>query len=196
MANKTQLGIGVVIAVLVAAYFGSDLNQARNESTQQEKTQYSTQQNNYTESHYSENQNHSNNQSNTQLDQPSHHSQIESGKSSQNRHGLEVIRKAFDSKLSNVQVQSVGHVKALLRDDNEGSRHQKFILALDNGLTVLVAHNIDLSPRIDNLKKGDTVEFFGEYEYSNQGGVIHWTHHDPQKRHEDGWLKHNGKTYS
>lgn len=196
MANKTQLGIGAVIAVLVAAYFGSDLNQARNESTQQEKTQYSTQQNNYTESHYSENQNHSNNQSNTQLDQPSHHSQVESGKSSQNRHGLEVIRKAFDSKLSNVQVQSVGHVKALLRDDNEGSRHQKFILALDNGLTVLVAHNIDLSPRIDNLKKGDTVEFFGEYEYSNQGGVIHWTHHDPQKRHEDGWLKHNGKTYS
>lgn len=197
MANKTQLGIGAVIAVLVAAYFGCDLNQARNESTQQEKTQYSTQQNNYAESHYSENQNHSNNQSNTQLDQPSqHHSQIESGKSSQNRHGLEVIRKAFDSKLSNVQVQSVGHVKALLRDDNEGSRHQKFILALDNGLTVLVAHNIDLSPRIDNLKKGDTVEFFGEYEYSNQGGVIHWTHHDPQKRHEDGWLKHNGKTYS
>ena len=196
MANKTQLGIGAVIAVLVAAYFGSDLNQARDESTQQEKTQYSTQQNNYTESHYSENQNHSNNQSNTQLDQPSHHSQIESGKSSQNRHGLEVIRKAFDSKLSNVQVQSVGQIKALLRDDNEGSRHQKFILALDNGLTVLVAHNIDLSPRIDNLKKGDTVEFFGEYEYSNQGGVIHWTHHDPQKRHEDGWLKHNGKTYS
>lgn len=196
MANKTQLGIGAVIAVLVAAYFGSDLNQARDESTQQEKTQYSTQQNNYTESHYSENQNHSNNQSNTQLDQPSHHSQVESGKSSQNRHGLEVIRKAFDSKLSNVQVQSVGHVKALLRDDNEGSCHQKFILALDNGLTVLVAHNIDLSPRIDNLKKGDTVEFFGEYEYSNQGGVIHWTHHDPQKRHEDGWLKHNGKTYS
>ena len=196
MANKTQLGIGAVIAVLVAAYFGSDLNQARDESTQQEKTQYSTQQNNHTESKYSENQNYSNNQPNTQLDQPSHHSQIESGKSSQNRHGLEVIRKAFDSKLSNVQVQSVGHVKALLRDDNAGLRHQKFILALDNGLTVLVAHNIDLSPRIDNLKKGDTVEFFGEYEYSNQGGVIHWTHHDPQKRHEDGWLKHNGKTYS
>ncbi|MEK7738664.1 MAG: DUF3465 domain-containing protein, partial [Pseudomonadota bacterium] len=95
----------------------------------------------------------------------------------------------------NVQVQSIGRVKAVLRDDNEGSRHQKFILALDNGLTVLVAHNIDLAPRIDNLRKGDTVEFFGEYEYSNQGGVMHWTHHDPKRRHQDGWLKHNGKTY-
>lgn len=111
------------------------------------------------------------------------------------QNGLEVIRKAYDAKLSNVQVQSIGRVKAVLRDDNEGSRHQKFILALDNGLTVLVAHNIDLAPHIDNLRKGDTVEFFGEYEYSNQGGVMHWTHHDPKRRHQDGWLKHNGKTY-
>lgn len=56
-------------------------------------------------------------------------------------------------------MQSEGRVKAILRDDNEGSRHQKFILSLNNGLTILVAHNIDLSPRIENLKKGDVVEF-------------------------------------
>ena len=86
-------------------------------------------------------------------------------------------------------------MKAVLRDDNEGSRHQKFILSLDNGLTILVAHNIDLAPKIENLRKGDMVEFFGEYEYSAQGGVIHWTHRDPNHRHEDGWLKHNGKIY-
>ncbi|MCG5357315.1 DUF3465 domain-containing protein, partial [Acinetobacter seifertii] len=23
----------------------------------------------------------------------------------------------------------------------------------------------------------------------------HWTHHDPQNRHENGWLKHNGRIY-
>lgn len=84
---------------------------------------------------------------------------------------------------------------AILKDDNEGSRHQKFILELNNGHTVLVAHNIDLAPRIPNIQKGDMVEFFGEYEYSEKGGVIHWTHHNPGRKHIDGWLKYQGRTY-
>ena len=114
----------------------------------------------------------------------------------QDAQGVQLIERAFERKQSDLQVRASGQVIAVLADDNEGSRHQKFILKLNNGQTVLVAHNIDLAPRIANIAKGDTVEFFGEYEYSNQGGVIHWTHYDPQKRHEDGWLKHNGKTYS
>lgn len=107
----------------------------------------------------------------------------------------EKIRQAFQQQQSNVQVHAEGRVKAVLADDNDGSRHQKFILELSNGLTVLVAHNIDLAPRIENLKKGDVVEFYGEYEYNPKGGVIHWTHHYPQQRHIAGWLKYQGKTY-
>ena len=107
----------------------------------------------------------------------------------------EKIRQAFQQQQSNVQVHASGRVKAVLADDNDGSRHQKFILELSNGLTVLVAHNIDLAPRIEDLKKGDVVEFYGEYEYSDKGGVIHWTHHDPARKHVDGWLKHQGRTY-
>lgn len=107
----------------------------------------------------------------------------------------EKIQQAFQQQQSNVQVQASGRVKAVLADDNDGSRHQKFILELSNGLTVLVAHNIDLAPRIENLKKGDVVEFYGDYEYNPKGGVIHWTHHDPQQRHIAGWLKYQGKTY-
>ncbi|WLF84546.1 DUF3465 domain-containing protein [Moraxella sp. ZY21109] len=105
------------------------------------------------------------------------------------------IADAFQQRKSDVQVYSKGKVIAILPDDNQGSRHQKFILKLNNGITVLVAHNIDLAPRIQNLRKGDMVEFYGEYEYSDKGGVIHWTHHDPQKRHVGGWLKHEGQTY-
>lgn len=46
-----------------------------------------------------------------------------------------------------------------MKDDNEGSRHQKFILELSTGQTVLVAHNIDLAPRIQNIQNGDQVVF-------------------------------------
>lgn len=105
------------------------------------------------------------------------------------------IMKAYQQQISNIQVQSKGEVKAILADDNDGSRHQKMILKLENGLTVLVAHNIDLAPRVEGLRKGEIVEFYGEYEYSPKGGVIHWTHHDPQGKHVDGWLKYQGKSY-
>ncbi len=105
------------------------------------------------------------------------------------------IMQAYQQQRSNVQVQAQGVVKAILPDDNDGSRHQKMILKLGNGLTVLIAHNIDLAPRIEGLKKGDVVEFYGEYEYSQKGGVIHWTHHDPRGKHMDGWLKYQGKIY-
>jgi len=105
------------------------------------------------------------------------------------------IMQAYQEQISNIQVQSKGEVKAILADDNGGSRHQKMILKLENGLTVLVAHNIDLAPRVEGLRKGEIVEFYGEYEYSPKGGVIHWTHHDPQGKHVDGWLKYQGKSY-
>lgn len=105
------------------------------------------------------------------------------------------IMKAYKQQISNIQVKSKGEVKAILADDNDGSRHQKMILKLENGLTVLVAHNIDLAPRVEGLRKGEIVEFYGEYEYSPKGGVIHWTHHDPQGKHVDGWLKYQGKSY-
>jgi len=86
-------------------------------------------------------------------------------------------------------------VSRILSDDNKGSRHQRFILRLSSGQTLLVAHNIDLAPRINNLQNGDSVQFYGEYEWNSTGGVIHWTHHDPGGQHVGGWLEHNGRKY-
>ena len=106
-----------------------------------------------------------------------------------------VIQKAYQNQQSDLQVSGMGVVIRLLPDDNIGSRHQKFILRLSNNQTLLIAHNIDLAPRINNLKKGDKVTFYGEYEWNSKGGVIHWTHHDPNGSHIGGWLKHNGKIY-
>lgn len=82
-----------------------------------------------------------------------------------------------------------------MADDLKGRRHQKFLLRLSSGHTLLIAHNIDVAPRVAGLREGDRLAFWGEYEYNAQGGVIHWTHHDPQGRHTDGWIKHGGVTY-
>ncbi|MVC91494.1 DUF3465 domain-containing protein, partial [Vibrio cholerae] len=101
-----------------------------------------------------------------------------------------VLQQAYQSQQSDLQVQGFGQVVKVLPDDNDGSKHQKFILKLNSGQTLLVAHNIDLAPRIPNLKVGDSVEFYGEYEWNKKGGVLHWTHKDPQNRHAHGWLKH------
>ena len=107
----------------------------------------------------------------------------------------DTLRDAFANKQSDVQVKGEGTVTKILADDLEGSRHQRFIVRLGSGQTLLVSHNIDLAPRIANLGVGDSVEFFGEYEWNPKGGVVHWTHHDPNRRHVGGWIKHRGRTY-
>lgn len=106
-----------------------------------------------------------------------------------------ILAEAFESRRNNLQVEGRGTVSRLLADDNNGSRHQRFILRLASGQTLLVAHNIDLAPRIAGLAVGDEVAFFGEYEWSDRGGVIHWTHHDPDGSHVGGWLRHAGRSY-
>jgi hypothetical protein len=105
------------------------------------------------------------------------------------------LKSAYENHQSNVQVKGSGTVIRILKDDDKGSRHQKFILKLSSGQTILIAHNIDLAPRIDSISNGDMIQFYGEYEWNNKGGVVHWTHRDPNGHHVGGWLKHNGSTY-
>ena len=107
----------------------------------------------------------------------------------------DAIGRAFASGASNIQVEGEGTVIRLLPDDMDGSRHQRFIVELASGQTLLFAHNIDIAPRIASLDVGDTVRFSGEYIWNAKGGVIHWTHHDPHGRHAAGWVMHNGKTF-
>ncbi|MEW8625334.1 MAG: DUF3465 domain-containing protein [Candidatus Thiodiazotropha sp.] len=105
------------------------------------------------------------------------------------------IEQAFRNRATDLQLTLEGRVKSVLADDREGSRHQRFIINVESGRTLLVAHNIDLAPRVKNLKAGDRVQIHGVYEWNEKGGVVHWTHHDPQGRHEGGWIRHQGRTY-
>jgi hypothetical protein len=101
---------------------------------------------------------------------------------------------AIEARRSDVWVEASGRVTRVLADDDEGSRHQRFIVEVASGDTVLIAHNIDLAPRAP-VEVGDAIEFRGEYEWNDRGGVVHWTHHDPGGRHDGGWLRHAGQTY-
>jgi hypothetical protein len=104
------------------------------------------------------------------------------------------LARAFQDHTSGVAVEGSGTVVRPLADDLEGGRHQRFILELASGQTILVAHNIDVAPRLEGVEAGDDVAFRGVYEWNEQGGVVHWTHHDPSGEHPSGWLRHDGRS--
>ncbi len=104
------------------------------------------------------------------------------------------VQQAYLQKASGVLVEETGVVDRVLEDDLEGSRHQRFVVRLRDDHTILIAHNIDLAPRVP-LEKGDPVRFFGEFEWNPRGGVVHWTHRDPQRRRPGGWIDHDGERY-
>ena len=105
------------------------------------------------------------------------------------------IAEAFHAHRNLPQVQGSGVVVKVLKDDSKGLQHQKFLLKVSDTITILIAHNIDLAPRVDDIHEGDVVQFKGEYIYTPKGGTVHWTHKDPRGNHQAGWLKHNGKIY-
>lgn len=110
--------------------------------------------------------------------------------------GVKAVLEAFKNKQSNVIVSDVaGTVEALLPDDTEGDRHQRFIIRLSRNQTLLIVHNIDIAPRLNSLRKGDRISVKGEYEWNDRGGLIHWTHKDPRSTHEDGWIDFNNVRY-
>ncbi len=108
--------------------------------------------------------------------------------------GEAAIVEAFDQHRSGLVVEGEGLVERTLADDDQGSRHQRFIVQLASGHSVLISHNIDLAKRLP-VQAGDRVRFRGQYEWNERGGVIHWTHHDPQGRRDGGWLELDGRKY-
>ncbi len=101
---------------------------------------------------------------------------------------------AFEQKRSGVMVEVAVTIVHILPDDNEGDRHQRFLVKMSRGPTLKIAHNIDLAKRVP-AREGDRLRIKGQYEYNDKGGVIHWTHRDPRGRHAGGWIDHDGRRY-
>ncbi len=105
------------------------------------------------------------------------------------------VASAFANRRSNLVLTDRGRVIKVLSDDLKGDRHQRFLVQMANGPSILIAHNIDLAPRVRGLREGDQVRFKGEYEWTDKGGVVHWTHHDPAGRHPGGWIELDGERF-
>jgi hypothetical protein len=105
------------------------------------------------------------------------------------------IDAAYETQQSGLIVVAEGQVHRILADDLDGSAHQRFIIRMPSGLTLLVAHNIDLAPRIPDLQVGKSVTVRGQYEWNEKGGLVHWTHHDPRGYRDGGWVEYQGRTY-
>jgi uncharacterized protein DUF3465 len=100
------------------------------------------------------------------------------------------VERAFAQHLSRIEVTAEGSVTRLLSDDTGPSgTHQRFIVQVKGSAqTLLIENNLDIGKRVP-LSIGDDVLVHGEYIWNDQGGLIHFTHHDPDHSHEDGWIE-------
>ena len=106
--------------------------------------------------------------------------------------------RAYTSGTSHVEVTAEGTVvREFGVRAGRASPHEGFLMRLssDCSLVVRVEANVDFTGTFA-LRRGQTVDVRGEYEYYPLGGVIHWTHRDPRGRHEGGFISVDGKTYN
>lgn len=110
------------------------------------------------------------------------------------------VRELFHAKRSDTWVETTGRVEKLLPDDTDtrdnSDKHQKFLLLVPGDITVLVAHNINAARRVP-VRPGDSISLRGEYEYTEKGGTVHFTHKPKYNAHnkQGGWIEFKGTRY-
>ena len=106
------------------------------------------------------------------------------------------VARAFAEHRSNIEVTASGAVEQLLSDEtSETGTHQRFIVRLVGvAQTLLITNNVSIGRRVP-VVVGDVVVVHGEYVWNDQGGLVHFTHHDPQRSHEGGWIERQGVRY-
>jgi Protein of unknown function (DUF3465) len=106
------------------------------------------------------------------------------------------VERDYAEKRSTVEVTAEGVVTRVLPDDTGPSgAHQRFIIRLAGSpQTVLIDNNVTIGQRVP-VSLGDDVIVHGEYVWNEQGGLIHFTHHDPAPAHEGGWIELKGVRY-
>jgi hypothetical protein len=106
------------------------------------------------------------------------------------------VERDYAEHRSTVEVTAEGAVTSVLADNSGPSgTHQRFIIRLAGATqTVLVENNVTIGQRAPVAVR-DVVIVHGEYVWNDQGGLIHFTHHDPAPAHEGGWIELHGVRY-
>lgn len=95
---------------------------------------------------------------------------------------------------SGIWVKLSGHIVRLLPDDDIDGGHQRLVIDIGNGRTLLVTHNLALSDRVP-AGIGDRLYLRGRFEWNERGGLVHWTHDDPFRKEPAGYIRFRGSTF-
>ncbi len=99
---------------------------------------------------------------------------------------------AWRAQQSRVEVDASGSVARLLGErSGRYGPHAGFLLHLSGGASHGLTVRVEVNERFTGplpLVAGEPVQVRGEYEFDPRGGVIHWTHRDPRRRHPDGYI--------
>ncbi len=74
--------------------------------------------------------------------------------------------------------------------------HEAFDVRGDDGVRVEIVDNVAIAPRVP-LSAGDHIDVRGELvPHTRYGPLVHWTHHDPDHTHVDGFIDLRGRRYA
>jgi hypothetical protein len=73
--------------------------------------------------------------------------------------------------------------------------HEAFAAQTAAG-NVEIVDNVGIAPRVP-VTPGDRIQVRGEMVHDpGRPPVVHWTHHDPGGRHQDGFIRYQGRLYA
>lgn len=106
----------------------------------------------------------------------------------------DIVRAVNDRRRVNYVEGGSMTVTKVLPDDEDGRKHQKWVVRLSNGNTMQAVYNSDMCPEVP-VKVGDVIAMGGMFLWTNSGPMLHWLHHDPRGNRPDGYVYVNGKYY-
>lgn len=107
-----------------------------------------------------------------------------------------ILERALQNKAQDQLLVVVGWVTEILPDEQRDVvSYQRFVVRLTNRKPLLIEHNLQIAPRVEGLKTGSELLIRGRYFWNEQGGVLRQTHHDPEQKQPDGWIRFKHKNY-